>query len=957
MSRRTVSTFGVILCLLVGGAAFGQSATGNLYGTVTDESGAPLPGVSVTVSGIGADRTQFTDATGGFRFLGLDPGGYTVIAELDGFGGIEYPDVVVRLGQNTDVPLTLTAALEETITVTSESPLLDERQIRSGTNVSQVELEKIPTARDPWAILSQTPGVIVDRVNVGGNESGQQANFRAAGVSSSQNDFQMDGSEITDMRATGASPTYYDFDQFAEMSFTTGGTDVTKNGSGVQVNLVTKRGTNEFRGSARFYNTAATGYFGGVLDGAEPNIAGELYRSNGQTALAGARVRKIEDFGFEAGGAAIQDRLWFWGSWGQNDIGQNAASGTADDTLLENTVIKANGQISDSNSIVGSYNNGDKLKFGRGAGTTRPPATTWNQRGPSAQYRLEDQHIASSNLFFTGTYMHGDFGFALLAKSSRADNNGLHPDAPDPQRDDGIWANNYLSGSTSSPNDLWKVDGTYFFTTGASATHELRFGGRYRTYENASVFRWGPRQTWHRLDREWTFYTRDDVGELTAEYTGIWVQDTISLGKMTINAGLRYDDQTGENGVYDLPAHPTRPDLLPGVPYQGGSAGFNWDSIFPRVGFTYALGEERDTLVRASYSQFADQLPTNSVTRLSPLGYSYAIADSVTGDFLFGNFDPEQASAVWNTVDPGLKTPSVTEILAGVEHSFLPELVVGLQVTARSVDDLTEAWGYISANGTRRLIQGSDYERAGTITGTLPRGAGSYNVDYYDWVDGIGTSTGNHLTNGVRSRDYLGYSVTLTKRLANRWMARGFLTYGDAEWNVPNSHYARASRNDGRGGGNVDGQLYMTRSSGSGKGQRYLQSSWTYNLNGMYQVAPDRGWGFNVSANITGREGSPIAYYRNVVLPAVRGRSANLNLIGDFDSLRLDDVQVIDFRAEKEFSLSGPVNLTFGIDIFNLTNEGTGLSYNDRVGVSNAGNLADNIAPRIYRLGVRLNWR
>ncbi|MYF97256.1 MAG: carboxypeptidase regulatory-like domain-containing protein, partial [Holophagales bacterium] len=158
MSRRTVSTFGVILCLLVGGAAFGQSATGNLYGTVTDESGAPLPGVSVTVSGIGADRTQFTDPAGGFRFLGLDPGGYTVIAELDGFGGIEYPDVVIRLGQNTDVPLTLTAALEETITVTSESPLLDERQISAGTNVSQVELEKIPTARDPWAVLSQTPG-------------------------------------------------------------------------------------------------------------------------------------------------------------------------------------------------------------------------------------------------------------------------------------------------------------------------------------------------------------------------------------------------------------------------------------------------------------------------------------------------------------------------------------------------------------------------------------------------------------------------------------------------------------------------------------------------------------------------------------------------------------------------------------------------------------------------------
>jgi hypothetical protein len=79
--------------------------------------------------------------------------------------------------------------------------------------------------------------------------------------------------------------------------------------------------------------------------------------------------------------------------------------------------------------------------------------------------------------------------------------------------------------------------------------------------------------------------------------------------------------------------------------------------------------------------------------------------------------------------------------------------------------------------------------------------------------------------------------------------------------------------------------------------------------------------------------------------------------VDDFNDHRLNDVQTIDFRLDKEFALASPVNLTFGIDVFNLTNEGTGLAWLQRVGPTNAGNLADHIAPRVYRLGVRLSWR
>ena len=110
--------------------------------------------------------------------------------------------------------------MEDVITVTAESPLLDERRISTGCTVSQTELEKIPTARDSYAVLQTTPGVLTDRVNVGGNESGQQSAYVGPGNGADQAVWSADGSVITDMAALGSSPAYYDFDAFEEMRVT-----------------------------------------------------------------------------------------------------------------------------------------------------------------------------------------------------------------------------------------------------------------------------------------------------------------------------------------------------------------------------------------------------------------------------------------------------------------------------------------------------------------------------------------------------------------------------------------------------------------------------------------------------------------------------------------------------------------------------------------------------------------
>ncbi|HSS50106.1 MAG TPA: alpha/beta hydrolase [Thermoanaerobaculia bacterium] len=131
--------FGALLLglLLWSPAASAQLQTGNVYGTVTDDKGSPLPGVTVTLTGPGAPQVQITNAQGQFRFLGVSPGSYQLKAELEGFSPIEYPNLVINIGRNTQIEVKLTTSVEDVITVTSESPLLDERRISTYIELSK----------------------------------------------------------------------------------------------------------------------------------------------------------------------------------------------------------------------------------------------------------------------------------------------------------------------------------------------------------------------------------------------------------------------------------------------------------------------------------------------------------------------------------------------------------------------------------------------------------------------------------------------------------------------------------------------------------------------------------------------------------------------------------------------------------------------------------------------------
>ena len=229
--------------------------------------------------------------------------------------------------------------------------------------------------------------------------------------------------------------------------------------------------------------------------------------------------------------------------------------------------------------------------------------------------------------------------------------------------------------------------------------------------------------------------------------------------------------------------------------------------------------------------------------------------------------------------------------------------------------------------------------------GELPDG-NPYAYDTFAINPNLVSAGSNFLTNGDRSAESSSAAITFTKRLSNRWMARGFVNYiFKEEWNVPSSYFDNNDPN--RTGPNViDGQPFN---------ESGYVSSWQWNLNGMYQVAPERWWGFNVAANLTGRQGYPIRYIRQI--RGSDGIFRGIMIVEDLTDFRKDDVFVTDLRIEKEFAASGSTSLTVSIDGFNMFNKGYVLGRNSILSSPSAQWVTETLSPRIYRLGVRVNWR
>ena len=160
--KKVIAWCAVLVAMLAASSpAMAQDFRGRINGTLTDNTGAVLPGVTVTATSpaLIQAQVQVTETDGGFRFQALPPGVYELTFELAGFQNVKREGIRVVIGQTLTVDQKLEVAnLQETVTVSGSSPIVDSTTTTMGTNFTKELLTEIPNARDVWASMSQAPG-------------------------------------------------------------------------------------------------------------------------------------------------------------------------------------------------------------------------------------------------------------------------------------------------------------------------------------------------------------------------------------------------------------------------------------------------------------------------------------------------------------------------------------------------------------------------------------------------------------------------------------------------------------------------------------------------------------------------------------------------------------------------------------------------------------------------------
>ena len=671
------------LTIAMAAPAMAQTTPSHLIGTVKDAQGAVLPGVSITATApslIGS-QTVVSEANGTYRFPSLPAGTYTLKFELSGFKALTRSGIVLALGQTLTIDGEMQlATLQESVTVTAESPIVDTSSTAVGNTLDTKKLIQVPSSSDLWGALAQSPGVRMQGFDVGGSHKSQQSGYSAFGING-QTRIVTEGVDTTE--SNSGAGFYQDYFSQNEIAVSGAGQDVTMNTPGAAVISTIKSGGNTFSG---LINQTYEGK-SYVADNTNSDIT-----KRGGSASPNLLFWENHD---DLGGPIKKDKLWFFFAFDHFHI-DKAISGVnpaiATDLGFFNTdTTKETYKPSSKDTLIGYYQWDKKHKPLRGLSSTRPKSSTLAQTSPSWMYNGKWQRVWSNRLFSEVNI--GEFGYDFPEKPSV----DFKTNPPRTDLNTGVDSGaGFTQGGTTGPFELERAkpqvygSATYFLPTKSGGSHDLKFGFEWiNDMSNfASIGTSGPilYLDSNGATSEIRLTDLGDPAKLGSTWTipgddnkrfALYAQDRwTATSRVTITAGVRVDRQAPyyTEGKRD----PLLTEVFSAVTHPQTTL-LTRTNAAPRFGVAIDPMGDGKTAIKAFYGRYYFNF-ADTFSGVDPGGAS-------SKDFVFNDLNgnriydgPGELGAllsstggVSTTLDPNIKVPHTDEIDGSIQRQFWGE--------------------------------------------------------------------------------------------------------------------------------------------------------------------------------------------------------------------------------------------------------------------------------------------
>ena len=862
MNRR-VSLFALLVLVMgLAGAGTAQAqgtVSGSVQGTVVDQEGVALPGVTVVAMSdalVAGRQVAVTDRTGGYRFPSLPPGIYVFEIELPGFRTVRLENARVALGQalRLDARMEL-APLAEEIVVTADAAQVSVVSNTVSSNLTREYLERQPLPRSVNALVNYAPGVN-NMLAYGGTQSATNA-------------FNLDGVDVSNP-ASGEHWILPNFDWIQEVQVTGLGADAEFGGfTGAVFNLVTKSGGNQFQGDVTLYYTD---------------------RDFVSTNVPGAEKQDFSyfDASVSLGGAVTRDRLWYFISANRvNDELTPFGAERSTEITLPRYIGKLTFQPDPKNRLVALANYDGKFQERRGIGAFTLASGSTKQESDNVSYNVSWESLITDRSFasvkFTGfkgnddrlPYF-GDTPGRFDAETGFRWGNSRWTDLRDYQRQtlDASWSlfADGLFGGRDSHHLKLGVN----YERGKSDEISTRNGG-FSYYDDS----WYCDSLENYFANPFCGINEADFGDeifMRARQTGLhlYIQDSLQLGRITVNAGLRYSR-------YEAGFANARKDV------------YDVDALAPRVGVVWDLFGTAKTALKAHYGRYYEGMFSYMYDREAS-GEVFTPSYFCEYNFNNGQFDRRCSTPVPNFagLDGGTKHPYVDQYVATFEQELSRNSLVAIDYVHRK-----------GGNILAKVNVNDDYEMlfapGNPFGGVLP---------FYDLL----SAQDFFITNPADAyRKYDSVMLRYDRRYADGWMLRASLVWADLRGNTFRANSYVPEWED------LNGQT-------NSKGRLPGFSEWEFKLSGSV----DLWWGLEASAFYTFLSGE--YWTPNVLVRGLFRNDRQSVFLTGRGSEQLPDRNLVDVKLAKNIRLGGDLRLKVFVDVFNVFNESTALDVNSRWG-------------------------